>query len=62
MAKGPTYKGSPCKTAGCGGHRAGASYARTSGVKFSPYSRSFNKGMSIEAGISMPKPPKPRKK
>lgn len=41
MAK---YYGSTCK-GDCGGHKAGARYARGGGRKLSPYSSSFNKGM-----------------
>lgn len=46
MAK---YKGSQCKT-NCSGHRAGAKYYRSGGRTPSPYSRSFNKGMMVQAG------------
>lgn len=43
-----TYKGSTCKTPSCGGHRAGARYARSGGSTPSPHSSSFNSGMKIE--------------
>ena len=46
MAKGPTYRGSPCKS-GCEGHRAGARYARRGGRNLTRSSSSFNKGMRI---------------
>lgn len=62
MAKRPTYKGKVCKTASCGGHRAGAAYARVHGVKWSPYSKSFNEGMSIESGLAMPRPRRRRRR
>jgi len=39
------HKGKPCKI-DCSGHRAGYRYARSGGTKFSPYSSSFNEGMS----------------
>lgn len=41
----PTFKGYSCKTAGCGGHKAGYSYAASGGAQPSMYSRSFNEGM-----------------
>jgi len=41
-----TYQGSQCKT-DCGGHRAGASYARRGGRTLTSSSSSFNKGMRI---------------
>jgi hypothetical protein len=43
-----TYKGSPCKTPGCLGHRAGASYARNGGRTLTRSSDSFNSGMRLE--------------
>ena len=42
------YKGSPCKTPGCGGHKAGAKYVRNGGGTPSPHSDSFNNGMNIQ--------------
>jgi hypothetical protein len=44
MAK---YKGSQCK-GNCGGHKAGAAYARRGGRTLTYSSPSFNKGMRIE--------------
>jgi|TARA_R110000744_G_C19296426_1_gene555232 hypothetical protein len=52
------YKGSPCK-ANCGGHRAGARYARGGGAMPSSSSSSFNNGMKIANGTF--KRPKKRK-
>ena len=49
MASKRLYKGSPCKH-DCGGHKAGARYARGGGAKPSPSSRSFNNGMKIAQG------------
>jgi|TARA_R110002073_G_scaffold80996_1_gene194615 hypothetical protein len=49
MASRRIYKGSPCKV-DCGGHRAGAAYARKGGSQPSRYSPSFNKGMKIAQG------------
>ena len=43
MAK---YRGSPCR-GDCGGHRAGARYARSGGRSLSRSSPSFNNGMRI---------------
>tara|TARA_B110000902_G_C14094044_1_gene508029 strand:- start:514 stop:687 length:174 start_codon:yes stop_codon:yes gene_type:complete len=48
MASKRLYKGSPC-TKDCGGHRAGARYARSGGTTPSK-SPSFNKGMRIAQG------------
>lgn len=59
MASRPMFKGSPC-TQGCGGHRAGYRYAKNGGGKYSPHSRSFNRGMMIAQGI-LPKRRKKRK-
>ena len=42
-----TYRGSPCK-GDCGGHRAGARYARNGGRTLTRSSSSFNNGMRIE--------------
>ena len=42
-----SYKGSPCK-GDCGGHRAGARYARQGGRTLTRSSSSFNNGMRIE--------------
>ncbi len=53
------YKGSPCK-ASCGGHRAGAAYARRGGQTPSGSSSSFNNGMKIANGTF--KRPKKKKK
>lgn len=45
------YKGkSLCLGRSCSGHRAGAAYARAGGKIPSPYSPSFNAGMTIEQG------------
>jgi hypothetical protein len=49
MASRRLYKGSECKV-DCGGHKAGASYARKGGSTPSKYSPSFNKGMKIAQG------------
>ena len=49
MASKRIYKGSRCK-ADCGGHRAGAAYARKGGTQPSRYSPSFNKRMKIAQG------------
>jgi hypothetical protein len=49
MASRRMYKGSPC-TKDCGGHRAGARYARSGGSTPSRKSPSFNKGMRIAQG------------
>ena len=49
MAQRRIYKGSPC-TKDCGGHRAGAKYARTGGTQRSSSSPSFNTGMRIANG------------
>jgi hypothetical protein len=48
MASRRMYKGSPC-TKDCGGHRAGAAYARSGGTTPSR-STSFNNGMKIASG------------
>ena len=53
------YKGSPCKV-NCGGHRAGAAYARRGGQTPSGSSSSFNNGMKIANGTF--KRPKKKKK
>jgi len=42
----PTFLGYECKGPNCAGHKAGYRYARTGGGVPSPYSRSFNEGMS----------------
>tara|TARA_B110000977_G_scaffold194615_1_gene271563 strand:+ start:5909 stop:6106 length:198 start_codon:yes stop_codon:yes gene_type:complete len=42
-----TYQGSQCKTGSCGGHKAGASYARRGGRTLTRSSSSFNNGMRI---------------
>ena len=42
-----SYRGSPCK-GDCGGHRAGARYARNGGRTLTRSSPSFNNGMRIE--------------
>tara|TARA_R110000823_G_scaffold204607_1_gene335593 strand:+ start:798 stop:995 length:198 start_codon:yes stop_codon:yes gene_type:complete len=44
MAK---YRGSPCKSGNCGGHKAGASYFRRGGRSLTKSSTSFNNGMRI---------------
>ena len=54
MASRSLYKGYPCKT-NCGGHRAGAKYARKGGMTPSPHSSSFNRGMKLAQGILKPK-------
>jgi hypothetical protein len=41
------YRGSQC-LGDCGGHRAGARYARSGGRTLTRSSPSFNKGMRIE--------------
>ncbi len=60
MASRRIYKGSPCKD-NCGGHRAGAAYARSGGTT-RPHSnaKSFRNGMAIANGTF--KRPKKRKK
>ena len=59
MARRRLYKNSPCSK-DCGGHRAGARYARAGGVIPSPHSPSFNKGMRIQQGTLKFKKPKRR--
>lgn len=60
MASRRIYKGSPCKT-DCSGHRAGASYARSGGIKAPhPNATSFRNGMQIAQGTF--KRPKKKKK
>jgi hypothetical protein len=49
----PMFKGDPCKTPSCAGHKAGYSYAMAGGGLPSPYSASFNAGMA--AAFPMPK-------
>lgn len=57
----PTYKGYNCKTPGCGGHKAGHSYASSGGSIPSPHSQSFNEGMtSYQYQITAPKVSKPK--
>ena len=57
----PTYKGYNCKTAGCGGHKAGHSYASSGGATPSPQSQSFNEGMNTyQYAITAPKVAKPK--
>ena len=60
MASRRIYKGSPCKD-NCGGHRAGAAYARSGGSKAPhPNATSFRTGMKIANGTF--KRPKKKKK
>ncbi len=58
MASRRIYKGSPCKD-NCGGHKAGAAYARSGGTTPAKGSSSFNNGMKIANGTF--KRPKKRK-
>ena len=54
MAK---FRGDPCKTSSCAGHRAGFAYASGGGTQFAPRgNRSFNNGMRIAMGWKIPKP------
>jgi hypothetical protein len=57
MAK---FKGSPCLTGDCGGHKAGYKYANNGGGTYSPYSQSFNNGMNIANGKMNFQNPKPK--
>lgn len=53
-AKPSTFVGRNCKST-CAGHRAGYAYARNGGTQFSKYSKSFNRGMRLFMGLSVPK-------
>lgn len=45
MAKKTFFRGSPCKTFTCAGHKAGFSYGEDGGRKPNPKSPSFNAGL-----------------
>ena len=44
-----SFRGSPCKTPGCVGHRAGYAYAQGGGSQWGN-NKSFNNGMRIAFG------------
>ncbi len=53
-AKPLTFRGANCKST-CAGHRKGYNYARRGGRDFSSHSKSFNRGMRLFLGMSVPK-------